>query len=86
MPCLSASRGERLNYSGLMAQAKPSAIVGFHQDEHEDWVAELSCGHAQHVRHRPPWILRPWVVTEEGRKQHLNTTLLCKECAPLSDN
>jgi hypothetical protein len=30
-------------------------IVGFHQDEHQDWVAELSCGHNQHVRHRPPF-------------------------------
>jgi hypothetical protein len=30
-------------------------IVGFHQDEHADWVAELQCGHTQHVRHHPPW-------------------------------
>lgn len=26
-------------------------IVGFHQDEGGDWVAELSCMHRQHVRH-----------------------------------
>jgi hypothetical protein len=64
-----------------MAQGKSSAIVGFHQDEHEDWVAVLSCGHAQHVRHRPPWTLRPWVIDEEGRRQHIGTTLMCKECA-----
>ena len=26
-----------------------------------DWVAELECGHTQHVRHDPPWTNRPWV-------------------------
>ena len=30
------------------------AIAGYHQDEHHDWVAELACGHYQHVRHQPP--------------------------------
>ena len=42
------------------------AILGFHQDEYGDWVAELACGHTQHVRHRPPWELRPWVATERA--------------------
>jgi len=56
------------------------AITGFHQDEHDDWVAELSCGHGQHVRHRPPWQLRPWVVTEEGRRAHLGAHLDCRRC------
>lgn len=36
-------------------------IVGFHLDEANDWVAELECGHNQHVRHNPPWTHRPWV-------------------------
>ena len=61
-------------------------IVGFHLDAEQDWVAELACGHNQHVRHRPPWILRPWVVTEEGRRSMLGTQLECKKCdvgAPL---
>jgi hypothetical protein len=56
------------------------AIVGFHQDELGDWVAELQCGHGQHVRHRPPWEMRPWVVTEEGRRAHLGKVLGCKRC------
>lgn len=56
------------------------AIVGFHMDEHGDWVAELECGHGQHVRHRPPWELRPWVVTEEGRRQRLGQLLQCRKC------
>jgi uncharacterized protein DUF3565 len=30
-------------------------IVGYHQDDERHWVAELECGHAQHVRHDPPW-------------------------------
>ena len=34
------------------------AIVGYHRDDVGDWVAELECGHAQHVRHDPPWQLR----------------------------
>jgi len=56
------------------------SIVGFHRDDANDWVAELACGHAQHVRHNPPWILRPWVVTEEGRRQALGQLLECKKC------
>ncbi len=34
------------------------AIDGYHQDEVGDWVAELRCGHGQHVRHRPPFWVR----------------------------
>ena len=30
------------------------AILGFHLDEENDWVADLACGHGQHVRHNPP--------------------------------
>jgi hypothetical protein len=56
------------------------AIVGFHQDERGDWVAELACGHNQHVRHRPPWTLRPWVVTPEGRQARIGQPLDCKLC------
>lgn len=56
------------------------SIIGFHQDEHGDWVADLECGHTQHVRHRPPWQKRDWVVSEEGRSNHLGQTLPCKIC------
>ncbi len=56
------------------------AIIDFHKDEHDDWVADLECGHTQHVRHQPPWQERPWVTTEEGRKSHLGQTLNCKKC------
>ena len=36
-----------------------TSIVGYFQDENQDWVAKLKCGHNQHVRHNPPWINRP---------------------------
>jgi hypothetical protein len=55
-------------------------IVGFHQDEHEDWVAELECGHTRHIRHNPPWTNHPWVVTPEGRERFIGHTLDCKDC------
>ena len=56
------------------------AIIGFHQDEFDDWVADLECGHTQHVRHQPPWQERPWVTTAAGRNAHLGQCLLCKKC------
>ena len=55
-------------------------IVGFHLDEEQHWVAELECGHNQHVRHNPPWTIRPWVITEEGRDRALGHKLNCKKC------
>ncbi len=55
-------------------------IVGFHQDEENHWVADLECGHSQHVRHDPPWQLRPWVITDEGRRRFLGVPLNCKQC------
>jgi hypothetical protein len=56
------------------------AIVGFHQDEKADWVAELECGHNQHVRHDPPWQNRPWTSTETGRASVVGCLLGCKKC------
>jgi hypothetical protein len=56
------------------------AIVGFHQDDDAHWVAELACGHRQHVRHDPPWQRRPWVVTPEGRAAFLGAELECVLC------
>jgi len=55
-------------------------IVGFHQDAEGDWVAELECGHRQHVRHRPPFQMRPWVLNREERAAHVGTTLDCPPC------
>jgi hypothetical protein len=60
-----------------MAQRR---IVGFHQDAEEHWVAELECGHTQHVRHDPPWQVREWVTTLAGRNSRLGTSLECRLC------
>ena len=57
------------------------AITGFRQDEEGVWVAELICGHGQHLRHDPPWQLRPWVTTAAGRAEKLGMALECKRCA-----
>ncbi len=56
------------------------AIVGFEQDEVGDWVALLECGHRQHVRHRPPWQERPWVLSAQGRQERVGSTLECRAC------
>ncbi|OYP34353.1 DUF3565 domain-containing protein [Rhodopirellula sp. MGV] len=56
------------------------AILSYHQDEDEHWVAELACGHNQHVRHQPPWMNREWVTTAEGRESMRGFRLDCKKC------
>jgi hypothetical protein len=56
------------------------AIVGYRQDEHGDWVAELACGHPRHVRHRPPFELRPWALDADGRQERLGTPIECGLC------
>lgn len=62
------------------AERPPRPITGFHQDELRDWVAELACGHFQHVRHNPPWQERPWVVTAAGRLEAIGEELCCAKC------
>ena len=55
-------------------------IVGYHRDEENHWVAELDCGHNQHLRHNPPFVNRPWVVSEQGRNSMLGHGLNCVKC------
>ena len=55
-------------------------MVGFRLDEEGDWVALLECGHTQHVRHRPPFQMRPWVVEERTRNERLGAPLECPLC------
>jgi len=58
-------------------------IVGYHQDEKGDWVADLDCFHGQHVRHEPPFFNRPWSDSEEGRTSKLGEVLNCVRCDAL---
>jgi len=56
------------------------AIIGYHKDEENDWVAELGCGHFQHVRHNPPWSERPWTESQKDRSAMIGFMLDCKKC------
>src|SRR4029450_12174436 len=60
-------------------------IIGFNQDDEKDCVAELECGHNQHVRHNPPWTNRPYVTTPEGRATMIGRVLACRQCAQAGD-
>lgn len=55
-------------------------IDGFHQDDEDDWVAELSCLHSQHVRHRPPFQDRPWVNDGVARQARVGSSMDCPLC------
>jgi len=57
-------------------------IVGFYQDENEDWVAKLDCGHGCHVRHNPPLEDRPWATRWQTRLAFLGQVLDCPKCDP----
>lgn len=64
----------------LDESAPQRAITGYERDDEGHWVARLACGHTQHLRHEPPWQVREWVLTEEGRAARLGTTLPCMKC------
>lgn len=67
----------------VMSDAFPAVaqpIVGYHRDDEGDWVAELACGHNQHVRHNPPWNNRPWTETQVGRQSMIGQQLGCRKC------
>lgn len=55
-------------------------IIGYRKDEEDHWVALLSCGHPRHVRHNPPLVSRPWVLSQEGRDGQLGAMLTCVRC------
>jgi hypothetical protein len=55
-------------------------IVSFRPDDVGDWVAELSCLHRQHVRHRPPFDDRAWVLDDALRSARVGTDLDCPLC------
>ncbi len=56
------------------------AILAFHQDDGGDWVAELSCLHAQHVRHASPFRVAPWVLDDAHRAARVGSPLDCPLC------
>jgi hypothetical protein len=56
------------------------SISGFHRDAEGEWVAELDCGHAQHVRHRPPFQNRPWILSDAERASRIGSARDCPLC------
>jgi len=56
-------------------------IVGFELDEVGDAVALLDCLHRQHVRHRPPFQIVPWVEDATGRARRIGTLWPCPLCS-----
>ena len=61
-------------------EAPTRRITGFRQDDEGHWIADLECGHSQHMRHQPPWQVRPWVLTAEGRASYLGVAVACRLC------
>lgn len=59
-------------------------ITDYLKDMEDHWVAKLSCGHVQHVRHDPPWMEREWVLTAEGRESRIGVELNCVVCDELA--
>ena len=55
-------------------------MTGFHQDDAGDWVAELSCLHAQHIRHQPPFRDAAWIEDAHSRRQRVGQLLDCPLC------
>ena len=56
-------------------------LLDFRQDEHGDWLAVLSCGHTQHLRHQPPWQNRAWVLDAAQRQARIGERFSCGWCA-----
>jgi hypothetical protein len=55
-------------------------VISFYQDEERHWAARLECGHSQHVRHDPPWMVREWVTNETSRAARIGSWMECKKC------
>jgi hypothetical protein len=70
---------------------RAACIVDFRQDEDGHWVAVLSCGHSQHLRHQPPWQNRAWVLDARQRQARIGSHFACGWCnqgddRPTEDN
>ncbi|HBX56691.1 MAG TPA: hypothetical protein DEH10_15100, partial [Pseudomonas sp.] len=61
-------------------------LLDFRQDEDGHWVAVLSCGHTQHLRHQPPWQNRDWVLDPAQRKARIGQHFACGWCAAAAAN
>ncbi|MBD9612370.1 MULTISPECIES: DUF3565 domain-containing protein [unclassified Pseudomonas] len=87
-PSLAKQSSESEHNPDRRNAAPGSTVTGFHQDEDGHWVAELSCGHTQHLRHQPPWQSRAWVMDPLLRHEKIGQPFECGWCAQgsVSDN
>ncbi|MEE4460642.1 DUF3565 domain-containing protein [Azotobacter chroococcum] len=76
----SVTAASRESEPGGDERAGPPRLTGFRQDADGHWVALLSCGHTQHLRHQPPWQNRPWVLDPEHRRRLLGQPFPCGWC------
>ncbi|NQD92836.1 DUF3565 domain-containing protein [Pseudomonas sp. CrR25] len=84
-------KNERASLTKGTGESDPSAdgrpgtahvrLLDFRQDEDGHWVAVLSCGHTQHLRHQPPWQMRDWVLDPAQRRAQLGQPFACGWCA-----
>ncbi|AAZ36626.1 DUF3565 domain-containing protein [Pseudomonas savastanoi pv. phaseolicola] len=63
-----------------------STVLNLQQDQEGHWIALLSCGHTQHLRHQPPWQSRAWVLDPIKRQQMTGQAFRCGWCANAADN
>ncbi len=61
-------------------------ITGFYEDIEGHFIAMLECGHEQHVRHKPPLVERPWMLTAEGRAAKIGVEIDCRACDALPES
>ncbi len=62
-------------------RTRDSTVIGFHLDDDQHWVAELSCGHTQHLRHQQPWQTRAWVLDPAQRLEKIGQPFARGWCA-----
>jgi hypothetical protein len=70
----------------MLWMSRTSTIVGYRQDEEKNWVAELSCGHSRHMRHRPPFVERWWASTRSPQACAWTSATLPTMCSHYWEN
>ncbi len=63
-----------------VAHGVQRAMTGFRRDELGDWVADLSCLHSRHIRHRPPFSEAAWIEDDAARADRIGQLLDCPLC------
>lgn len=75
-------RGARPGTLPSMAEPTPIArtITSVRREAADAVVLGLDCGHARHVRHRPPLSSHAWVLDDAACEQRLGQSIECLRC------